>query len=116
MAVVADKAKNSLLCLTVYVYNLFYYYRILKHNGTSSTKISQFHKSHSPVTSVTWRYMPRKQNDTPTSTALIPKTHRPTRTFPTRDFSLGSLKLNAPEARGFVELILVYIQTIYPHA
>jgi len=38
----ATKAKNTLLCLTVYVHNLFYYY-ILKHNGMSSTKKIPIH-------------------------------------------------------------------------
>jgi hypothetical protein len=37
---VANKAKNTLLCLTVYEHNLFYYYYcLLIHKGMSSTKI-----------------------------------------------------------------------------
>ena len=47
-------------------------------------------------------------------TLTSPETHRSIGTFPTRDFSLGSLKLHAPEARDFMELIPVYIQTIWP--
>jgi len=53
-----------------------------------------------------------KQTNTDTSTAMTAETltsaHTTSRTLPTCDISIGSLKLPASEAEEFVELLLLY--------
>jgi hypothetical protein len=67
------------------------------------------HKPYAPATAVTWLLLLCKQTNTGTSTALTAQKHWSMRTVPTTDVRLGSVTLPAPEARGLVELILLYI-------
>ena len=74
---------------------------ILHHN----MQCHSFQPDGSP-TSVTWRQLPRKQTNI--STPIY--AHTTSRILRTRDFSLDSLTLLAPEAGIFVELILQYFK------
>ena len=66
----------------------------------------QCHQPDGSPTSVTWRQLPRKQTNI--STPIY--AHTTSRILRTRDFSLCSPTLLAPEAGIFVELILQYFK------